>query len=87
MTPKGKPRQGYHKVAAIVSDAVLHAILQVKAERGLPSLHAAASFVLQEWYDKCRSGVLNPAQPLGEDNSLGQSSGVQNPPGKLREGP
>lgn len=81
----GKLRPGYHKVAAVVWDDVYEAILRLKADRGLPSAHAATGAALVQWYEDHRRRVQNPDEPLAKDGPKDPRPTVQNPGDEHRQ--
>ncbi len=82
----GRLREGYHKVAAVVRDEVYRAILEVMADKGLRSVHAATGAALEEWFADRRRKVQNRAESQAGDDLAGTPQGVQNRPDMRGEG-
>ncbi len=76
--PTGKLRPGLHKVAAVVSEDVFRAILDVQERRGLPSIHAATGVILREWFESLSRRVQNPSSDPGKADAPVAGRRVQN---------
>ena len=79
LTPTGRLRPGFVRIAGVVSERVYHEVVRFMLDRGYPTISKALGALLEECLVPRPSEVSNPATPAAGGASGTNPDGVAHP--------